>query len=158
MKNIKTHSGFTILEVMVALAIIGISIGIFFSLIGNSSKLKGKIDDHSRLLLLARTKTEEAILGILGKDYEKLNEKKSFGNTTADGIKWQVLQIDKYKEAVEKSALNLTNEEDTMDNPYLPPKGTKSLTTQVEGIKIETLFFFIEKETENAENQTTKTE
>ena len=61
------QTGFTILEVMVALAIVGISIGIFFGLIGNSSRLRGKIDDHTKLVLFARTKTEEAFLGILGK-------------------------------------------------------------------------------------------
>ncbi|MBI5677119.1 MAG: type II secretion system protein, partial [Planctomycetes bacterium] len=84
------ENGFTILEVMVALAIVGISIGIFFGLIGNSSKLRGKIDEHTKLLLLARTKTEEAFLGILGKKYEKLNEEKTFEGVTKDGVQWKV--------------------------------------------------------------------
>ena len=53
LRNTKTNNktGFTILEVMVALAIVGISIGIFFSIIGNSSRLREKIDRHTELFV-----------------------------------------------------------------------------------------------------------
>ncbi|MDO8142126.1 MAG: type II secretion system protein, partial [Candidatus Brocadiales bacterium] len=99
--KIENNNGFTILEVMVALAIVGISVGIFFGLIGNSSRLRGKMDEHSKLLLLARTKTEEAFLGILGKKNKKLNgelkEEKTFEGTTKEGIQWKVSEIDKYR-------------------------------------------------------------
>src|SRR3990172_6875267 len=107
------QTGFTILEVMVALAIVGISIGIFFGLIGNSSKLRGKIDEHTKLLLLARTKTEEAFLGILGKKYEKLNEEKTFEGVTKDGVQWKVSQVDKYKEARKKITMEASNEDES---------------------------------------------
>jgi len=152
LRNIKAEyeNGFTILEVMVALAIVGISIGIFFGLIGNSSKLRGKIDEHTKLLLLARTKTEEAFLGILGKKYEKLNEEKTFEGVTKDGVQWKVSQVDKYKEARKKITMDVSNEDES--DAELPPKGTTSLCIHVEGININTIIF--SEESELDENDT----
>src|SRR3990167_7811763 len=147
--NFKT--GFTILEVMVALAIVGISIGIFFGLIGNSSKLRGKIDEHTKLLLLARTKTEEAFLGILGKKYTKLNEEKTFEGVTKDGVQWKVSQVDKYKEARKKITMDASNEDES--DVELPPKGTTTLSTHVEGININTIFFAEESEIDENDSE-----
>jgi len=146
LRNIEAENenGFTILEVMVALAIVGISIGIFFGLIGNSSKLRGKIDEHSKLLLLARTKTEEAFLGLLGKKYEKLNEEKTFEGVTKDGVPWKVSQVDKYKEARKKITMEALEEDES--DIELPPKGTTMLSIHVEGININTVFFAEESE------------
>ena len=153
MRNIKAEyeNGFTILEVMVALAIVGISIGIFFGLIGNSSKLRGKIDEHSKLLLLARTKTEEAFLGILGKKYEKLNEEKTFEGVTKDGVQWKVSQVDKYKEARKKITMEASNEDES--DVELPPKGTTALSIHVEGININTVFFAEESEADENDSE-----
>lgn len=147
-RNIEAEyeNGFTILEVMVALAIVGISIGIFFGLIGNSSKLRGKIDDHTKLVLLARTKTEEAFLGILGKKHKKINEEKTFEGTTKDGIQWKVTQVDKYKEAKKKISTNTPNEDES--DTELPPKGTTTLCIHVEGININTIIFSEESNVE----------
>ena len=151
-RNIKAEyeNGFTILEVMVALAIVGISIGIFFGLIGNSSKLRGKIDDHNKLVLLARTKTEEAFLGILGKKHKKINEEKTFEGTTKDGIQWKVTQVDKYKEVKKKISTNTPSEDES--DTELPPKGTTTLCIHVEGININTIIF--SEESELDENDT----
>ena len=153
MRNIKAEyeNGFTILEVMVALAIVGISIGIFFGLIGNSSKLRGKIDEHTKLLLLARTKTEEAFLGILGKKYEKLNEEKTFEGVTKDGVPWKVSQVDKYKEARKKITMEASNEDES--DVELPPKGTTALSIHVEGININTVFFAEESEADENDSE-----
>jgi len=142
--KVKNGNGFTILEVMVALAIMGISIGIFFGLIGNSSRLRGKIDEHTKLLLLARTKTEEAFLGILGKKHIKLNEKKTFEGISKDGVPWKVSEIDKYTEARDKISLNTKD----IDESYteVPPKGTTLLSILVGGISIETILFSEESE------------
>src|SRR3989304_4834501 len=152
-RNIKAayENGFTILEVMVALAIVGISIGIFFGLIGNSSKLRGKIDEHTKLLLLARTKTEEAFLGILGKKYETLNEEKTFEGVTKDGVQWKVSQVDKYKEARKKITMEASNEDES--DVELPPKGTTSLSIHVEGININTVFFAEESEADENDSE-----
>ncbi len=145
------QTGFTILEVMVALAIVGISIGIFFGLIGNSSRLRGKIDDHTKLVLFARTKTEEAFLGILGKKYMKLNEEKTFEGVTKDGIQWKVTQVDKYKEAKKKITMDASNEDES--DVELPPKGTTMLITHVEGININTIFFAEELEIDENDSE-----
>ncbi|GAN34964.1 MAG: prepilin-type cleavage/methylation domain-containing protein [Candidatus Brocadia sp. AMX2] len=159
--KIKSGNGFTILEVMVALAIMGISIGIFFGSIGNSSRLRGKIDEHTKSLLLARTKMEEAFLGILGKKYVKLNEKKTFEGITKDGIPWKVSEVNKYKEAMDKIDMNTTAiGENFMEE--VPPEGTTLLSTFVEGISIETIFFTEESggspKTEDSEEQETGSE
>lgn len=155
LRNTKTsnNTGFTILEVMVALAIVGISIGIFFSIIGNSSRLREKIDRHTELLLLARTKTEEALLGILGEKKIKGNEGNIFEGMTKDGVQWRVSEVDKYKEAKDKISLNMKHvDEDLIE---VPPKGTILLSTLVGGISIETIFFSEEPEGEDNEEETT---
>lgn len=141
MRNTKAENknGFTILEVMVALAIVGISIGIFFSLIGNSSRLREKIDRHAELLLLARTKTEEALLGILEKKYEKGDKEKTFEGVTKEGVQWKVSVVNKYKEA--RETIDLYKKATDTDSPEVPPKGTTLLSTLVGGIRIETMFF-----------------
>ena len=145
----ENKNGFTILEVMVSLAIVGISIGIFFSLIGNSSRLREKIDRHTELLLLARTKTEEALLGILEEKKIKGNEGNIFEGITKDGLPWRVSEVDKYKEAKDKISLSLAHvDEDLVE---LPPKGTMLLSTLVGGISIETIFFSEESEGEDNE-------
>jgi len=153
LRNIEAEykNGFTILEVMVAMAIIGISIGIFFGLIGNSSRLRGKIDEHSKWLLLARTKTEEAFLGILGKKYEKLNEEKTFEGVTKDGVSWKVSQVDKYKEARKKITMEALEEDES--DIELPPKGTTTLSIHVEGININTVFFAEESEEDENDSE-----
>lgn len=158
MRNIKVvnKGGFTILEVMVALAIVGISIGIFFGLIGNSSKLRGKIDDHTKIVLLARTKTEEAFLGILGKKYVKLNEEKTFEGVTKVGVQWKVSQVDKYKEAKKKIKIDASNEDES--DTEIPPKGTTRLSTYVEGINITTIFFTEESEADENDSGKSKNE
>lgn len=137
--NARDKRGFTILEVMVALAIVGISIGIFFSLIGNSSRLREKIDRHAELLLLARTKTEEAFLGILGKKYEKGDKEKTLEGLTKDGVQWKISVVNKYKEA--RDAIDLDEKTTDTDSPEVPPRGTTLLSTLVGGIRIETMFF-----------------
>lgn len=155
LRNTKTsnNTGFTILEVMVALAIVGISIGIFFSIIGNSSRLREKIDRHTELLFLARTKTEEALLGILGEKKIKGNEGNIFEGMTKDGVQWRVSEVDKYKEAKDKISLNMKHvDEDLIE---VPPKGTILLSTLVGGISIETIFFSEEPEGEDNEEETT---
>ncbi len=143
------QSGFTILEVMVALAIIGISIGIFFGMIGNSARLREKIDVHARSLLLARCKTEEALLGILKKKPEKQEEKKVFAGTSKDGVPWKVTETDKYKETKQKNKMDGITQARDKRAREVPPKNTMLLSICVEGITIDTICFREEKDEED---------
>ncbi|OQY99931.1 MAG: hypothetical protein B6D35_08130 [Candidatus Brocadia sp. UTAMX2] len=132
-------NGFTILEVMVALAIVGVSIGIFFSLIGNSSRLREKIDRHAELVLFARTKTEEAFLEMLGKKEEKGEKEKTFEGVTKGGLQWKITEVDKYEEAMDP--IDFYKKVTDKNFQEIPPKGTTLLSTLVGEICIETVFF-----------------
>lgn len=129
--------GFTILEVMVALVIMGISIGVFFSLIGNSARLRGKISEHAKLLFLAGTKSEEAFLGLLEKDYTGSKEKRTAGGTTKEGIPWKVCEV-KSPEQEKDKVFPITARKTEATELFLP-QGVKLLTIQVEGITIDTI-------------------
>ena len=64
------QNGFTIIEAMVALTILGIALGVFISILGNSLKMRGRLDDHANDLLAARVIAEKFRLGLLEGDYE----------------------------------------------------------------------------------------
>ncbi|HHT9125594.1 MAG TPA: prepilin-type N-terminal cleavage/methylation domain-containing protein [Candidatus Brocadiia bacterium] len=89
-----TDLGFTLLEVIVALAIVGISLGVYMSLIGTSFRLKGKVDDHTKKVLFAIQKAEEAHLGLLGDKYASGDNKRVWEGVTEDGVVWKVLESD----------------------------------------------------------------
>ena len=61
----ENDKGFTILEVIVALVIVGISITAFVRLLGNSSMLRSRVNDYDNRLEVAVTKTEQVFLGLL---------------------------------------------------------------------------------------------
>ena len=77
--------GFTIIEVMVALAVVGISLGVFISILGNSMRMRWKLEDHSEELFVARVTAEKFRLGLLEENME---------GETEDGIKWEVVPIE----------------------------------------------------------------
>ncbi len=64
-KHKQSDSGFTILEVIVALVIVGISVTAFVRLLGNSSMLRAKVNDYDERLDVAILKTEQTFLGVL---------------------------------------------------------------------------------------------
>ncbi len=145
--NIGFHGGFTILEVMVALAIMGVAVAVFFNIIGNSSKLRGRIDEHAEMVVLARTKTEEAFLGILGDPNVVTTEKSSFEGTTKDGIKWKVSVAEKTEKKPEEAddevkekmkKMEKTNK-DKDEEEKLPPIKISQLNTQVGPVSIDTI-------------------
>ncbi|MCF6157588.1 MAG: type II secretion system protein [wastewater metagenome] len=137
------YNGFTILEIMVALAITGISISIFFSLIGNSSRLRGRIDEHTKQVLLARNKTEEAFLGILEKNYIIGDEKRLYEGKTKDGIQWKVTEnSNNNDEEIKVDTGFMLLKDKKGDNTKLSlPKGVILLNTEVGVINIDTVFF-----------------
>jgi prepilin-type N-terminal cleavage/methylation domain-containing protein len=64
-KHKQNDSGFTILEVIVALVIVGISVTTFVRLLGNSSMLRAKVNDYDERLDVAILKTEQTFLGVI---------------------------------------------------------------------------------------------
>ena len=144
--NIGCHGGFTILEVMVALAIMGVAVAIFFNIIGNSSKLRGRIDEHAAMVVLARTKTEEAFLGVLGDPNVVMTEKSVFEGATKDGVKWKVSATEKTETKPEEADEEMTVKMEKMekiskdkDEEILPLIKISQLNTQVDAISIDTI-------------------
>ncbi|MGQ3686173.1 MAG: type IV pilus modification PilV family protein [Candidatus Loosdrechtia sp.] len=136
--------GFTILEIMVALVIMGISLSIFFSLVGNSSRLRGKIDEHTRLLLLARSKTEEVFLGILEGIPIAAGEKNILEGKTKDNIPWKITERNKGKEKKKAGAGTILSGIKNQDDDYIIlylPEGVMSVNTQIGMIDIDTVLF-----------------
>jgi general secretion pathway protein I len=147
--NINRQYGFTLLEVMVALAIMGVAVAIFFNIIGNSSKLRGRIDEHAAMVVLARTKTEEAFLGVLGDPNIVTTEKSSFEGTTKDGVKWKVSASEKIEKKPEeadeevkekmKEMEKTSKDKDKDAEEKLSPIKISQLNTQVGAISIDTI-------------------
>lgn len=145
--NINRHGGFTLLEVMVALAIMGVAVAILFNVIGNSSKLRGRIDEHAKMVVLARTKTEEAFLGILGDPNTVTTEKSIFEGATKDGIKWKVCAMEKSgtkqeladEDVAEKMKKMEKMSKDKDAEEKLPAIKISQLNTQVDAISIDTI-------------------
>lgn len=77
-----SQSGFTLLEVMASLAILGIGVMMVIQLFSGGLLLAGRSRDHAGLALLAREKMTEAFLD------SALKEGASSGSE--DGIEWKV--------------------------------------------------------------------
>ncbi|GAX59470.1 type II secretory system protein [Candidatus Scalindua japonica] len=87
----KSHSGFTIIEVVVALVIVGVSITIFVRLLGSSAMLRGKINDYDKRMEIAVTKTEQSFLGLIDVGLDLDNDKKTVqGKIKGRDINWSV--------------------------------------------------------------------
>ena len=86
-----TQTGFTILEVIVSLIIVAVALTTFIKLLGNSTLLRVKINDHHERLNVAVTKAEEAFLGLLDGSGAKGGDKNKWQGTIQDsGIRWRV--------------------------------------------------------------------
>ncbi len=71
----KSYSGFTIIEVIVALVIVGVSITMFVRLLGNSAMLRGKINNYDERVEIAITKSEQSFLGLVETGFDLDNDK-----------------------------------------------------------------------------------
>ncbi len=90
-KNKQNDSGFTILEVIISLVIVSISLVIFIKLLGNSSMLRAKVNDHDDRLDVAISKTEQTFLGLLDNNSTQGgNERVLSGKTSDKGINWRI--------------------------------------------------------------------
>ncbi len=87
----QNDNGFTILEVIVALVIVGVSVTTFVRLLGNSSMLRAKVNDYDERMDVAILKAEQIFLeGI--KDFSAQdNDKKVLKGKIADrDINWRI--------------------------------------------------------------------
>ncbi len=83
--------GFTIIEVIVALVIVGISVSIFVRLLGSSAMLRGKMNNYDERLEIAVTKTEQTFLGLIGPSFDLDNNKNIVqGKINGRDISWRV--------------------------------------------------------------------
>ncbi|MFQ5964106.1 MAG: prepilin-type N-terminal cleavage/methylation domain-containing protein [Candidatus Scalinduaceae bacterium] len=91
MRIIKNDRGFTILEIIIALAITAISITAFIQLLGNSTMLRSKVNDYDERLDVAITKAEQTFLGLIGDINTQSGEKNYWqGRTLDNGVNWRV--------------------------------------------------------------------
>ncbi len=90
-KHKQNDSGFTILEVIVALVIVGISVTTFVRLLGNSSMLRAKVNDYDERLDVAILKTEQTFLGVIEDFSVQDNGKNVLSGKIADrDINWRI--------------------------------------------------------------------
>ena len=87
------NRGFTILEVIVALVIVGVSITMFIGLLGHSAKLRSKVNDYDERLNIAITKAEHGFRGLVeGSSTVPDNDKSVLkGRITDTDINWQIV-------------------------------------------------------------------
>lgn len=87
----QNNCGFTIIEVIVALVIVGVSITMFVRLLGNSAMLRGKINDYDERLEIAVTKAEQSFLGLIEAGFDLDNNKNIVrGKIEGRDINWRL--------------------------------------------------------------------
>jgi prepilin-type N-terminal cleavage/methylation domain-containing protein len=86
------NRGFTILEVIVALVIVGVSITMFIGLLGHSAKLRSKVHDYDERLNIAITMAEHGFLGLVeGSSTILDNDRSVFQGKIGDtDINWRI--------------------------------------------------------------------
>lgn len=84
--------GFTLLEVLVGMALMGMCVAVLLSLVADNLRLTRKLKGRNKELFLAINKTEEAYLGILGDEFEKVGNKKVWRGLSKNGVPWKVVE------------------------------------------------------------------
>lgn len=118
-KQSTKDGGFTVLEVIVALVIVGVSITMFVRLLGNSSMLRAKVNDYDERLDIAISKTEQTFLGLLG------------GGSVQGGDGNRILQG-----KIEDKGINWRIEEKDDDSLSQQERAVRFYTVSVDGIDI----------------------
>jgi len=87
------NRGFTIIEVIVALVIVGVSITMFVRLLGNSAMLRGKINDYDERLEIAVSKAEQSFLGLIDGSSDLDNNTNTVkGKIDGRNINWRLVE------------------------------------------------------------------
>ncbi len=90
-KGTQNSRGFTIIEVIVALIIVGVSITMFVRLLGNSAMLRGKLNDYDERLEIAVVKAEQSFLGLVEAGLNLDNDKNIIqGKIEGRDISWRL--------------------------------------------------------------------
>ncbi len=90
-KGTQNNRGFTIIEVIVALVIVGVSITMFVRLLGNSAMLRGKINNYDERMEIAVTKAEHSFLGLTEAGLNLDNDKNIIqGKIEGRDINWRL--------------------------------------------------------------------
>jgi prepilin-type N-terminal cleavage/methylation domain-containing protein len=90
-KGTQNNRGFTIIEVIVALVIVGVTITMFVRLLGNSAMLRGKLNDYDERLEIAVVKAEQSFLGLIEAGFDLDNDKNIIqGKIEGRDINWRV--------------------------------------------------------------------
>ena len=83
--------GFTIIEVIVALVIVGVTITMFVRLLGSSAMLRGKMNNYDERLEIAVTKSEQSFLGLMEAGFDLSNDKNVIqGKIEGRNINWRL--------------------------------------------------------------------
>ncbi len=90
-KGKQNNRGFTIIEVIVALVIVGVTITMFVRLLGNSAMLRGKLNDYDERLEIAVVKGEQSFLGLIEAGFDLDNDKNIIqGKIEGRDINWRI--------------------------------------------------------------------
>lgn len=90
-KGTQNNRGFTIIEVIVALVIVGVTITMFVRLLGNSAMLRGKLNDYDERLEIAVVKAEQSFLGLIEAGFDLDNDKNIIqGKIEGRDINWRI--------------------------------------------------------------------
>jgi len=117
-KGTQNNRGFTIIEVIVALVIVGVSITMFVRLLGSSAMLRGKTNDYDKRLEIAVAKAEQSFLGLIEAGFDLDNDKNIIqGKIEGKGINWRI-------------------EDETIDGFSGYERDVYSYTVSVEGVDI----------------------
>lgn len=141
MDDLVKKNGFTMMEVMVALAIVGISLGIFISVLGNSMKTRLKLDEHAKSVANARVIAEKMRLGLLENFTGTEEEGEPTESETEEGLKWQATKVpikSRMNKDDESSSLfkDTLNEEDLILTGDTSNGGIVFFNINVEGVEL----------------------
>ncbi len=90
-KQKHNNRGFTIIEVIIALVIVGVSVTIFIRLLGSSAMLRGKVNNYDERVEIAVTKAEQSFLGLIKTGFDLDNNKNIVrGKIEGRDINWRL--------------------------------------------------------------------